>query len=90
MTESSVTDNVHDNVSLEFLSVFSSHHCYFADIFNAVSINMEDWGSLSFSDIGAVQTGSALDWICGETDLIIHNDMDCASSFIVGQLRHLH
>lgn len=90
MTESSVTDYVYDNVSLEFLSVFSSHHCNFADIFNAISINVEDWSSLSFSDIGAVQTGSALNWIRGETNLVVHNDMNCASSLVVGQLRHLH
>jgi len=90
VTHLSVTDEINDNVMLELLSVLSCGSENKVDVIKAVSIHMKDWSIDSFGQVRAVDTWSCLVWSCGETNLVVHNNMNSSSNSVILQVLHLY
>ena len=89
VSKSSVSDNIDNHILMELLSVFCCNLTYSSNIFNAVPINVEDGCSNTLTNICTIETWSALDWVCSETNLIVSNYMDGTSSCIIEKFSHL-
>ena len=83
MSESPVTNDIHNYILFKLLSEFSCNHTNFAYLFNMICIYMENWCSLCFSNICAIKTRSTLNGISCKTDLIVSHNMNCTSCFII-------
>jgi hypothetical protein len=84
-----VTNEIDDDIMLEFLSIFSSSSENEINIIQAVSVDMENWSIYSLGQVRAVDGRSTLIWSCGETNLVVHNNMDCTSNSVILQILHL-
>ncbi len=62
----------------------------FVNQFRFICIDVNDWRLDSFGNITAVQSCSSLWWGCGETDLVVGDDMNHSSCIIVRKIRHLN
>jgi len=90
MSKLSVTDEVNNNVVVEFLSILSSGTEDHGDILHRISIYMEDWSTDSLSQIRAVSCRSSLVWSGGETNLVVHDHVNGTSDGVVLEILHLH
>lgn len=73
----------------EFLSVLGSSSENIIDVIQAVSVHMENWGVDSLGQVRTVNGRSTLVWGGGETDLVVHDNMDGTSNGVVFQILHL-
>jgi len=89
MTHLSVSNHINDHVLVECLAVLSSEFESFSNVFHAVSVDVENRGVNALSNVGSVDTGSALVRSGGEADLIVNNYMNSASYVVVLQRLHL-
>jgi hypothetical protein len=85
VAELSVADQINHNIFEELLTEFSGKLEGSLDILHTVSINMEYWRVDALSNIRCVDTGPTLVWCCCETDLVVHNHMNCAADIVVGE-----
>jgi hypothetical protein len=85
----SVTDQVDNDVALELLTELSCKLESTLNILHTISIHVEDGSINCLGDISGVNTGAALAWVSSETNLVVHNDVDCTTDPIVGKRLHL-
>jgi hypothetical protein len=86
----SITNEVDDNIVMEFLSELSCSLKYEVNIFHTVSIDMEDWCIDSFCQIRAVSARPSFIWGSSESDLIVYNNMDSSTYGVILKILHLH
>ena len=60
------------------------------NIFETVSVNVEDWGVNGFGEIGAIYRTSSLKWSRSETNLVVDDNVNCATHGVICQILHLH
>ena len=89
MSELSVTDQVDDHVTLELLAELRSKSESALDILHRVGVNVEDRSVDRLGNISSVDARSALAGVSCETNLVVNNDVDSATSFVVSQRLHL-
>lgn len=89
VSESSVTDDIDENVLFELLSVLYSNLHATVQKVRFISIDMNDWCSNNLSYLCAVVRWSSLPRVCCKSYLIIHNNMDDASCCIVNEILQL-
>lgn len=89
MSELSVTDQVDDHVTLELLAELRSKSESALDILHRVGVNVEDRSVDRLGNISSVDARSALAGVSCETNLVVNNDVDGATSFVVSQRLHL-
>lgn len=89
MSEFPVSDQIDDNVTLEFLSELSGELEGSLDILHAVRVDVENGCVDRLSDISRVDSRSGLARVGSETNLVIYNDVDRAADLVVRQRLHL-
>ena len=80
MTVLSVADKIDDNIRAELSAPISGKLADVVDSLNIIGIDVEDWGINSLGNIGTVCGGAGETRISGETNLVVHNEMDGATS----------
>mmetsp|Transcript_115423 Transcript_115423/g.230154 ORF Transcript_115423/g.230154 Transcript_115423/m.230154 type:complete len:243 (-) Transcript_115423:172-900(-) len=85
--KSSVANDVKDHIGAPFLPPFSRHLEGADNSHRVVRITMEDWDSERLSQIRAVLRRPGIRGVCGETDLVIHNDVNGPTHIKVVDLR---
>lgn len=89
MAELSITNQVHDNVLVEPLTVLCRCFESKANVLDAICVNMEYRSTDGLGNVCRVVSTSSL-LRCGrESNLVVTNDMDSASHRIVLQALHL-
>ena len=89
MAHLSVANQVDDYVLIILLTVLSSQLESCRDVFEGIGVNVENWSLNGFGKICAVGSRSALAWNSGESDLVVHNDMNRSTNTIVSETLHL-
>jgi len=89
MAELPVTDQVDDNVTVEFLSELSGEFEGSLDILHRVSVDVENWRVNSLGNVGSIDTGSCLAGVSCETNLVVDNNVDGSTNLIVVERLHL-
>jgi len=89
VTHLSVTDEVNNNVVVEFLPVLGSNFKCPMDVFQGVSVYMENWCVDGFGKITGIHSTSTLLGDGRETNLIVDDDVDCSTDGVVWEVLHL-
>lgn len=85
----SVSDDIDDNILLEFLSVLEGQFEDLVNKFWSISVNVEDWSLNGFSQISTIERSSILCWNSGKTNLVIDNNMNETSTLIAFKVLEL-
>ena len=75
---------------IELLAVLGRDRENLTHIIHRVSIDVEDRGLDRLGKICTVDTGARFAGVGGETDLVVHNDVDGATYLVAGKVNHLH
>jgi hypothetical protein len=84
-----VANQVDDDVTVELLSELGGKLEGALDILHTVSIDVENWRVNCFGNVGGVDAGSCLAWGSCETDLVVYNNVDSTTYFVVVKRLHL-
>mmetsp|Transcript_24212 Transcript_24212/g.37290 ORF Transcript_24212/g.37290 Transcript_24212/m.37290 type:complete len:345 (+) Transcript_24212:1000-2034(+) len=89
VTEFTVTNEIDDDIMIEFLSVLGSQLEHEAHVIHAVGVNVEDGSVDSLGEVRGIDTGAGHLGASSESDLVVHDDVDGASNLVVLQILHL-
>jgi len=89
VTHLPVANQVYHNVFAELLAVLSCSFERPGYILKTVSINMENWRANRLGNFGTVVAGPSLNWTGCETNLVVDNNVDNASYFVVLEVLEL-
>lgn len=78
MTLFAVTDDINDDIRLELLTPVRGELMDEGDCFGIIAVDVEDRTVVCFTDIGCIRGRSSESRIRSESNLIIHDDMDCS------------
>ena len=84
-----VTKNINHHIALKRLAKLQSEFRNKADGERIVAVHMENRRLNHLRHIGAILGGSSVRWKGGETDLIIHNQMNRPANPVALELRHV-
>lgn len=90
VTHLTVTNEVDDDVMVELLAVLRSDLEAVVNVLHAVSVDMEDGSADSLGEVRGVHVTATLGGHGGETNLVVHDDVDGATDAVVLQVLHLH
>ncbi len=89
VTASAVTDQVDDNVGFELLAVGESYFCDAEHRFRVIAVDMENGRLNGFCHIGGIDRSSSIVRECGETNLVVDDDVHRSAGLIGTKLGHL-
>mmetsp|Transcript_83038 Transcript_83038/g.243474 ORF Transcript_83038/g.243474 Transcript_83038/m.243474 type:complete len:264 (+) Transcript_83038:1193-1984(+) len=80
VSKAPVADDVKDHILAPLLPPLSSYleranHCN-----RVIPVDVEDWHSECFAQIGAVLRGAGIAWVCREADLVVHDNVNGAAN----------
>lgn len=75
----SVADQVDNDIRAELRAPIGSKLADKVNSLNIISVNVEHWGVNGLGDIGAVGGRASKTWVSGETDLVVHDDVDSSA-----------
>ena len=87
MPEPPVAEHVEHDVGAEGLAEFDRDPCCMYDGFRIVSIDVEDRRHDHFRNIGRIGRGPRIMRARGETDLVVHDDVDGAARAVAAERR---
>src|SRR3990172_5382456 len=90
MSVFSVAEKINKHISFKFLPKLHRHLHQKNNCFNVIRIHMKDGGQSYFRNISTVSGGTAVQIICGETNLIICDEMNRSACFVCVKTNHLH
>ena len=90
VTELAVANDIDDNVALELGAPVSSQLANEVDGLNIITVDVEDGRVNRLSDISAVRSRTSEARVGGETNLVVHNDVDGATGLVGGQRVEAH
>ncbi len=90
MAEATIADEIDNNIVFELLSVFCCELKGCDNFVETISIDVEDRAVQCLCEIRRVDTRARFVWVCCKADLVIDNDMNCTTNFVVLQVNHLH
>jgi len=79
-----VADNVNDNITLELSAPVSSDLANIVDSLSIVGVDVEHGGIDRLGNVRAVGGGTGKTGVGGETDLVVHDDVDSTTSGVGG------
>ena len=79
----SVADEVNHNIMLKCLPVICCHFECPVYRFEVVCVHMNNWRIDCFGEVGRVHATSTLGWYSCKTNLIVYDDVDCATNCVV-------
>mmetsp|Transcript_20594 Transcript_20594/g.40459 ORF Transcript_20594/g.40459 Transcript_20594/m.40459 type:complete len:537 (+) Transcript_20594:1324-2934(+) len=85
-----VANHVDDNIRVVLVTVVSGDLEDVRNGLGVVSVHVEDRTVESTTEVSAVASGAALTRISGETDLVVNNDVNAATSLVVRESAHVH
>ena len=85
-----IAKQIDEDVALKLIAKLHSKADGVGHGFHIVAIDMEYWRLHHFGNVGAVDAGACVEVVGGETNLVVHHDMDGAAGFVAGELRHLY
>lgn len=89
VTEPSVADNVNEDIFFKLLSVLNCDlHAMVQKIW-LVCVNVNDWSTNDFGNLGAVVGRSGLPRVGCKPNLVVHNNVDNSSRRIINQVLKL-
>ena len=82
MTAATVADDVHHHVLVELLTVVegnlsNSHHSLWV-----IAVDVENRSLNALCKIGGIGGGSGILWQGGETNLVVHDYVNCSAYFV--------
>lgn len=80
-----VADNVHDDITLELGTPVSSNLADVVDSLDIVTVDVEDGSVDGLGNVGTVGGGTSKARISGETDLVVHDDVNGTTGGVGGQ-----
>jgi len=86
----SISNQIDDDIVLVFLAVLCRKFASLHDIIKRVSIYMEDWAIQSSCKIRWVNSRSWFGRVSCEPNLVVDDDVDCATDLVVRKSQHLH
>ena len=89
MPVAAVADDVHDNVALELLAKLERQLRAETHGERVVAVHMKDRRLDHLRDVGAILRGARILGQCGESDLVVCDDVDGAADAVAGELRHV-
>ena len=90
VTELAVADDIDDNVALELGTPVSSKLANEVDGLDIITVDVEDGSVNGLGDIRAVRSRTSEARISGETNLVVHNDVDGTASLVGRQRVEAH
>lgn len=90
VTVSSVTDNIDNHILLESSSPVSSKGTDIVDGLDIVTVDVEDGRIDRLGNIRGVRGRTGKSGVGGETNLVVDNQVDGATSAVVGEVLHTH
>lgn len=85
----SVADYIDEDVLVEFVAVFVGDLHALVQQIGLVCVHVEDWSAHHLGNLRAVVGGAGLVLIGGESDLVVHDNMNDASGCVILQILHL-
>lgn len=85
-----VADHVDDNILLELGTPIGSKLADEVSSLNIVTVDVEDRSIDSLGNVRAVRGGTGETRVGSETDLVVHNDVDSATSVVSGEVVEAH
>mmetsp|Transcript_29538 Transcript_29538/g.79755 ORF Transcript_29538/g.79755 Transcript_29538/m.79755 type:complete len:353 (-) Transcript_29538:515-1573(-) len=83
VAEAAIADNVQDHIVSPLLAVLSGQlECAYHGK-RVICVAMQDWHAEAFAQIGAIPGRPRIDRVCGETNLVVHDDVDGAANIKV-------
>ena len=89
VTTATVANDVDYNVLVEDLAVFKCQTRHPNHSLWVITIDVEDWCLNRLSDVGCVGSGTRILWQGGETNLVVHDDVNGAANLVALKLAHL-
>ena len=84
-----VANNVDNDVAPEFLAEGNGNAGCFRDGDRIVTVHVQDRGLHRLGNLGAVKRGTRILGQCGETDLIVHNEVHRPANLVTIELREV-
>ena len=78
-----VTYQVNDDIVLVLLAVLCRKFKDLDDIVKRIGIHVKNWAIKCFGKIRTVNTRSRLGRVCGEPDLVVNDNVDGPTDFVV-------
>mmetsp|Transcript_39817 Transcript_39817/g.62933 ORF Transcript_39817/g.62933 Transcript_39817/m.62933 type:complete len:479 (-) Transcript_39817:382-1818(-) len=86
VTMTTVTNQIDDEVLLEYLSELSSHLKDMYNSFDIISIDVDNRGIHVLCHISGVRGRASISRVSGETNLVVDNNVDTSSSCVFRQI----
>ena len=87
MTKAAVTNEVDDDVFVKLLTKLCRNFCSVYNRLWIIAIHMKNWRFNNQRVVRRIRRRTAEVWCSRETDLVVHNDMHGATSFVTTQTR---
>lgn len=85
-----VADDVDDNVTLELGTPVGSNLADVVDSLNVIGVHVEDRSVNGLGNVRAVRGGAGEAGVSGETDLVVHNNVDSTTGGVGGKRVESH
>lgn len=90
VTMLSITDDINNNISLPHLTPFSGQLAHSDNSLWIISVDVKHGSVESAGNISAVSSRARIMWVSGETNLIVDNNMNSATSCVMFELAECH